>query len=244
MARDLLKWFGTTLPLGAVLLGAGGCQFGEEPSADGEKAVVAVEAALTEPVTVITRTDDSASPIHIQIKECTTTAAADAHVAVDCVVDPEFALVGGGAAGIGSSYGGSPFLTESRPYEERTWRASSTKHLVSASHKLAVYAIGMRLDGVNTQVLRDSIQWKQVQLTGDTASAHHQRSDVCAVPAAGVVAEAMVAIVLAEAVLEKFGGDHVAETRRNLEGYLAAIPETLRTAPESDAELAAHDDAR
>jgi hypothetical protein len=154
-----------------MLLGAGGCQFGEEPSADGEKAVAAVEAALSEPVTVVTRTDDSASPIHIQIKECTTTAAADAHVAVDCVVDPEFALVGGGAAGIGSSYGGSPFLTESRPYDERTWRASSTKHLVSASHTLAVYAIGMRLDGVNTQVLRDSIQWKQVQLTGDTAAA-------------------------------------------------------------------------
>ena len=79
--------------------------------------------------------------------------------------------------------------------------------------------------------------------TGDTASAHHQRSDVCAVPAAGVVAEAMVAIVLAESVLEKFGGDSIGETRRNLEAYLAAIPETLRTAPESDAELAAHDAA-
>lgn len=77
--------------------------------------------------------------------------------------------------------------------------------------------------------------------TGDTASAHHQRSDVCAVPAAGVVAEAMVAIVLAEVVLEKFGGDSVAETRRNLEGYLAAIPAALRTAPESDIALARHD---
>ena len=63
--------------------------------------------------------------------------------------------------------------------------------------------------------------------TGDAASAHHQRSDVCAVPAAGVVAEAMVALVLAEAVLEKFGGDAVAETRRNLEGYLAAMPDML-----------------
>jgi chorismate synthase len=73
--------------------------------------------------------------------------------------------------------------------------------------------------------------------TGDTASAHHQRSDVCAVPAAGVVAEAMVAIVLAEAVLEKFGGDSVGETRRNLETYLAAIPETLRTAALSDPAL-------
>jgi chorismate synthase len=67
--------------------------------------------------------------------------------------------------------------------------------------------------------------------TGDTAAAHHQRSDVCAVPAAGVVAEAMVALVLANSVLEKFGGDSVAETRRNLESYLAAIPEALRTDP-------------
>ena len=49
--------------------------------------------------------------------------------------------------------------------------------------------------------------------TGEAASAHHQRSDVCAVPAAGIVAEAMVALVLADAVLEKFGGDSVAETR-------------------------------
>jgi len=77
--------------------------------------------------------------------------------------------------------------------------------------------------------------------TGDAASAHHQRSDVCAVPAAGVVAEAMVAIVLAEAVLEKFGGDSVAETRRNLESYLAAIPETLRSAGASDPSLGADD---
>lgn len=66
--------------------------------------------------------------------------------------------------------------------------------------------------------------------TGEASTAHHQRSDVCAVPAAGVVAEAMVALVLAEAVLEKFGGDSVAETKRNLEAYLASIPEALRTA--------------
>ncbi|GAB4100139.1 chorismate synthase [Sinomonas halotolerans] len=63
--------------------------------------------------------------------------------------------------------------------------------------------------------------------TGEPAKAHHQRSDVCAVPAAGVVAEAMVALVLAQAVLEKFGGDSLAETRRNLESYLAAIPASL-----------------
>lgn len=65
--------------------------------------------------------------------------------------------------------------------------------------------------------------------TGGAAKAHHQRSDVCAVPAAGVVAEAMVALVLANAVVEKFGGDSVSETRRNLDGYLAAIPDSLKT---------------
>jgi chorismate synthase len=66
--------------------------------------------------------------------------------------------------------------------------------------------------------------------TGEPAPAHHQRSDVCAVPAAGVVAEAMVALTLANAVLEKFGGDSIAETRRNLEAYLEAIPDALETA--------------
>ena len=65
--------------------------------------------------------------------------------------------------------------------------------------------------------------------TGDEAKAHHQRSDVCAVPAAGVVAEAMVALTIANAVLEKFGGDSVSETARNLESYLTSIPETLRS---------------
>ncbi|KRV50375.1 chorismate synthase [Wenjunlia vitaminophila] len=57
-------------------------------------------------------------------------------------------------------------------------------------------------------------------VTGEPARAHHQRSDVCAVPAAGIVAEAMVALVLADAVAEKFGGDSVAETRRNVVSYL------------------------
>jgi chorismate synthase len=59
--------------------------------------------------------------------------------------------------------------------------------------------------------------------TGEEAVAHHQRSDVCAVPAAGIVAEAMVALVLAEVVLEKFGGDSVTETRRNAEAYLSSL---------------------
>jgi chorismate synthase len=59
--------------------------------------------------------------------------------------------------------------------------------------------------------------------TGEATRAHHQRSDVCAVPAAGIVAEAMVALVVAEAVVEKFGGDSVQETRRNVESYLDTL---------------------
>jgi chorismate synthase len=55
--------------------------------------------------------------------------------------------------------------------------------------------------------------------TGEETRAHHQRSDVCAVPAAGIVAEAMVALVVADAITEKFGGDSVEEVRRNVEAY-------------------------
>jgi chorismate synthase len=59
--------------------------------------------------------------------------------------------------------------------------------------------------------------------TGQAIEAHYERSDVCVVPAAGVIGEAMVAIVLAEAMLEKFGGDHIEETKRNYQGYLKTI---------------------
>jgi len=65
--------------------------------------------------------------------------------------------------------------------------------------------------------------------TGEASKAHHQRSDVCAVPAAGIVAEAMVALVLANAVLEKFGGDSISETKRNLDTFLASIPAVLKS---------------
>jgi chorismate synthase len=59
--------------------------------------------------------------------------------------------------------------------------------------------------------------------TGEEVLAHYERSDVCVVPAAAVVAEAMVALVLAAALLEKFGGDHIEETKRNYRGYMATI---------------------
>ncbi|WP_220183030.1 chorismate synthase [Sphaerisporangium album] len=60
-------------------------------------------------------------------------------------------------------------------------------------------------------------------LTGEPAKAINQRSDVCAVPAAGIVAEAMVALVLADAAVEKFGGDSVEEVARNVSGYLSSM---------------------
>jgi chorismate synthase len=83
----------------------------------------------------------------------------------------------------------------------------------------------------NGEILRVSIAMKPISTvpkaldtidvkTGEAAKAINQRSDVCAVPAAGVVAEAMAALVLAEAVLEKFGGDSVQEVRRNYESYM------------------------
>ena len=60
--------------------------------------------------------------------------------------------------------------------------------------------------------------------TGTETRAHHQRSDVAAVPAAGVVAESMLALVLVDALMEKFGGDSLAETRRNLEAFTRSLP--------------------
>jgi chorismate synthase len=63
--------------------------------------------------------------------------------------------------------------------------------------------------------------------TGDSAKAVAERSDVTAVPAMGVIAEAMAALVLADAMLEKFGGDSLGEIQRNLDGYLTHIAARL-----------------
>jgi hypothetical protein len=73
--------------------------------------------------------------------------------------------------------------------------------------------------------------------TGEPAVAINQRSDVCAVPAAAVVAEAMVALVVADAVIEKFGGDAATETARNARSYIQGLGSTFR--PWSDAGTAA-----
>ncbi|KQX66711.1 chorismate synthase [Angustibacter sp. Root456] len=105
----------------------------------------------------------------------------------------------------------------------RTGRAGGTEGGMSTGEVLRVRAAMKPISTVPRAL--DTID----TTTGEAAKAIHQRSDVCAVPAAGVVAEAMVALVLAEACLEKFGGDSVAESARNHAAYLAAVPETLRS---------------
>ncbi len=59
--------------------------------------------------------------------------------------------------------------------------------------------------------------------SGELVEAHYERSDVCVVPAAGVIVEAMLALVLADAALEKFGGDHLGETKRNLDAFVKTL---------------------
>ncbi|HEX3824351.1 MAG TPA: chorismate synthase [Mycobacteriales bacterium] len=99
----------------------------------------------------------------------------------------------------------------------RTDRAGGTEGGMSTGESLRVRAAMKPISTVPRAL--DTVD----VATGEAAKAINQRSDVCAVPAAGVVAEAMVALVLADAALEKFGGDSVPETRRNRDAYLAAL---------------------
>src|SRR5450631_232205 len=105
----------------------------------------------------------------------------------------------------------------------RTGRAGGTEGGMSTGDVLRVRAAMKPISTVPRALATVDLA------TGEAATAIHQRSDVCAVPAAGVIAEAMVALVLAQACLEKFGGDSVAETSRNYRGYLDNIPQTLRS---------------
>ena len=99
----------------------------------------------------------------------------------------------------------------------RTGRAGGTEGGISNGEVLRVRAAMKPISTVPRAL--DTID----VLTGEPAKAINQRSDVCAVPAAGIVAEAMVALVLADVVLEKFGGDSVEEVARNLKGYLDSL---------------------
>ncbi len=105
----------------------------------------------------------------------------------------------------------------------RTGRAGGTEGGMSTGQVLRVRAAMKPISTVPRALATVDVS------TGEAATAIHQRSDVCAVPAAGVVAEAMVALVLAQSCLEKFGGDSVTETARNHAAYLDGIREGLRT---------------
>jgi chorismate synthase len=117
---------------------------------------------------------------------------------------------------------GSAAHDEMEPAEQgvrrRTGRSGGTEGGISTGEVLRVRAAMKPISTVPRALATVDVA------TGEPAVAINQRSDVCAVPAAGIVAEAMVALVLADAVLEKFGGDSVAETARNHAAYLAALP--------------------
>ncbi len=100
----------------------------------------------------------------------------------------------------------------------RTGRAGGTEGGMSTGEALRVRAAMKPISTVPRALATIDVA------TREPAVAINQRSDVCAVPAAGVVAEAMVALVLADAAVEKFGGDSVVETRRNARAYLDAMP--------------------
>lgn len=99
----------------------------------------------------------------------------------------------------------------------RTGRAGGTEGGMTTGEVLRVRAAMKPISTVPRAL--DTIDTSN----GEPAKAINQRSDVCAVPAAGIVAEAMVALVLADAVTEKFGGDSIAESKRNLQSYLNAM---------------------
>ncbi len=99
----------------------------------------------------------------------------------------------------------------------RTGRSGGTEGGMSTGEPLRVRAAMKPISTVPRALATVDVA------TDEPAVAINQRSDVCAVPAAGVVAEAMVALVLADAALEKFGGDSVAETARNARGYLDSL---------------------
>ncbi|MBU3691969.1 MAG: chorismate synthase [Candidatus Nanopelagicaceae bacterium] len=99
----------------------------------------------------------------------------------------------------------------------RTGRAGGTEGGMTTGEVLRVRAAMKPISTVPKAL--DTIDTSN----GQAAKAINQRSDVCAVPAAGIVAEAMVALVLADAITEKFGGDSLGETKRNLDSYLKSM---------------------
>jgi len=120
-------------------------------------------------------------------------------------------------AGVRGSQAHDEIETADGAVRRRTGRAGGTEGGMSTGETLRVRAAMKPISTVPRAL--DTVD----VATGEPAQAISQRSDVCAVPAAGVVAEAMVGLVLADATLEKFGGDSVAETARNARAYLDTL---------------------
>jgi chorismate synthase len=110
-----------------------------------------------------------------------------------------------------------PVTDPDRPWQRKTNRAGGTEGgMTNGMPLVARFAIKPIATMVNPLPSVDLD-------TGELVQAHYERSDVCQVPPAGVIGEAMVALVLADAFMEKFGGDSVPETRRNFEGYMKTV---------------------
>ncbi|MDO9444020.1 MAG: chorismate synthase, partial [Dehalococcoidia bacterium] len=104
-----------------------------------------------------------------------------------------------------------------RPWERATNRAGGLEAGISNSEDIIVRGFIKPISTVPQRLPTADL------LTGEETMSFYERSDVAVVPAAGVIGEAMLAIVLADAVLEKFGGDHANELRRNFEAFQATV---------------------
>jgi chorismate synthase len=121
---------------------------------------------------------------------------------------------GFGLAGVRGSQAQDEIITGAAGLERTSGKSGGTEGGMSTGEVLRVRAAMKPISTIPKALRTVDVA------TGEAAPAINQRSDVCAVPAAGIVAEAMVLLVLADAVLEKFGGDSVPEVARNLRGYL------------------------
>jgi chorismate synthase len=143
---------------------------------------------------------------------------AQAIVSMQAVKGVEIGLAGEGAASFGSKVQDTiHYDREARRFHRGANRAGGLEGGITNGQEVVVRGM---LKPIST--LRRPLESVDLE-TREPALAAYERSDVAVVPAAGVIGEAMVAIVLAQAFLEKFGGDSLAETRRNYEGYLEQV---------------------
>ena len=115
-----------------------------------------------------------------------------------------------------------PVTDPDRPWQRRTNRAGGTEGGMTSGTPLVARFVIKPIATLHNPLPSVDLD------TGEPVQAHFERSDVCQAPPAGVIGEAMLALVLADAFMEKFGGDSIPETRRNYEAYQATIGPRLR----------------